>query len=277
MRPQNDRRKAHVDEMTGRIAHRVRTIALFAAVIASSGAILSQPRARAQSTPAAATKPAATAAIAAPAAVAAVHSPAPPNAAATPNATAPIDKASAQTSTARGHIDGAIAETPGELEYRHTTDASVMDSQNWALMAYKRRHQLILYFKGRMYKTYHAVFGRSPESGTKLWAGDRRTPEGLYVIVRKYKSRRYKRFLRINYPNKLDRHRYEDLRERGVVPIIDGRPRPEGNAIGIHGTDEDILNRGDIDWTTGCISVDNDAIMELDRLVPNGTIILIKP
>ena len=264
--------------MTGRIAHRVRTIAVFAAVIASSWAILSQPRAHAHSsTSALGAKSAATAAIAAPAAVAAVHPPATPNAAATPNTTAPIDKTSAQTSTARGPIDGASAVTPGLLAYRHTTDASVMDSRNWALTAYKRRHQLILYFKGRMYKTYHAVFGRSGESGTKLWAGDRRTPEGLYVIVRKYHSRRWKRFLKINYPNQTDRHRYEGLREKGVVPIIDGHPRPEGNAIGIHGTDEEILNQGDIDWTTGCISVDNDAIMELDRLVPNGTMILIKP
>ncbi len=257
--------------MTGRFVHRVWTIAVFAAVVASSGAILSQPRARAQSNPAAAAKPAATAAITAPAPLATVYPPAPPNAAAL------MDKASAQSSTARGKIDGASAATPGELEYRQTADASVMEARNWALMAYKRRHQLILYYKGRMYKTYHAVFGRSPESGTKLWAGDRRTPEGLYVIVRKYNSRRWKRFLRLNYPNKVDRYRYEDLRERGVVPIADGRALPEGNAIGIHGTDREILNHGDIDWTTGCISVDNDAIMELDRLVPTGTIVVIEP
>ncbi len=97
------------------------------------------------------------------------------------------------------------------------------------------------------------------------------------MIVRKYNSRRWKRFLRLNYPNKVDRHRYEDLRERGVVPIADGRALPEGNAIGIHGTDREILNHDGIDWTTGCISVDNDAIMELDRLVPRGTIVVIEP
>ncbi len=154
--------------MTGRFVHRVWTIAVFAAVIASSGAILSQPRARAQSNPpnqpnpAAAAKPAANPAIMVPAPVATVYPPA------TPNAAAPIDKTSAQSSPARGQIDGASAETPGELEYRQTADASVMDARNWALMAYKRRHQLILYYKSRMYKTYHAVFGRSPESGTKL-------------------------------------------------------------------------------------------------------------
>ena len=243
--------------MTGRIAHRVRTIAVFATVIASSGAILSQPRARAQSTPAAAAKPAATAAIAAPGAVAAVHSPAPPNAAATPNATAPIDKAAAQTSTARGHIDGASAETPGELEYRHTTDASVMDSRNWALMAYKRRHQMILYFKGRMYKTYHAVFGRSPESGTKLWAGDRRTPEGLYVIVRKYiraaaSSASCASTIRTSSTPPLrrlarERRRADHRRAAAAGGRRDRNPRHGRCAFS---------TSGDIDWTTGCISVE---------------------
>jgi len=38
--------------------------------------------------------------------------------------------------------------------------------------------------------------------------------------------------------------------------------------LGIHGTDLPILNSGNVDWTTGCISVDNDDISELAR-VPN--------
>jgi len=239
--------------MTGRIAHRVLTILVFAAV-----AGISAPRAHAQAiSPSAQPAPAATGAVAYPssrtAASAAVPSP------------------------AREQIDGASIEAPGELAYRRTADASVLDKQNWALMAYKRRHQLSLYYQGRLYKAYHAVFGRSPESGTKRWSGDRRTPEGLYVIVKKYHSRRWKRFLRLNYPNKVDRYRYEALREEGIVPINGGRPLPAGNAIGIHGTDVPILNRDDIDWTTGCISVDNQAIMELDRLVPIGTIVVIEP
>ncbi len=246
------------DQMTGRSVHRVlniliRTILVFAAV-----AGISAPRARAQTvSPPAQSAPAAT--------VAAVY---PPSHTAAP---------AAIPSPAHAQIDGATTETPGELAYRRTADASVLDKHNWALMAYKQRHQLILYYQGRLYKTYHAVFGRSPESGTKLWAGDRRTPEGLYVIVKKYPSRRWKWFLRLNYPNKVDRNRYEALREQGIVPISGGRPLPEGNAIGIHGTDMPILNQGDVDWTTGCISVDNQAITELDRLVPIGTMVVIEP
>jgi murein L,D-transpeptidase YafK len=136
---------------------------------------------------------------------------------------------------------------------------------------------LIVYYKSRLFRSYRAVFGRSSQPGTKLWAGDRRTPEGLYVIVRKRASRRWKRFLKLNYPNKVDRYRYAEMREAGVVPIAAGRPLPAGSAIGIHGTDAPILNRANLDWTTGCISVDNDAILFLDRLLPLGTIVLIEP
>jgi hypothetical protein len=175
------------------------------------------------------------------------------------------------------HLDGVAAQTPGEREYDETEDDSVLDPHNWAVMAYKSRHEIVVYYKSRLYKIYHAVFGRSPEAGTKLWEGDRRTPEGLYVIVKKYPSKRFRCFLRLNYPNKVDRIRYQELRDEGSVPIDGGRPVPEGTAIGIHGTDEPVLNRGNIDWTTGCISIDNDAIEELDRLLPVGTIVVIKP
>jgi L,D-transpeptidase-like protein len=173
--------------------------------------------------------------------------------------------------------DGILVRTPGLALYDSTTDASILDPQSWALMAYKSRHELILYYKGRLFKIYHAVFGRSHELGTKQWAGDRRTPEGLYVIVKKYPSTRWKWFLRFNYPNRVDRYRYEAMRDEGLVPVAEGRPLPPGSAIGIHGTDQAILNRSNIDWTTGCISVDNDAVFELDRLLPIGTIVVIKP
>ena len=51
----------------------------------------------------------------------------------------------------------------------------------------------------------------------------------------------------------------------------------EGGAVGIHGTDLPILNVGNVDWTTGCISIDNDAISELARLLPIRTLVVIKP
>ncbi len=170
--------------------------------------------------------------------------------------------------------------TAGECGLRDTRDDSFEDPINWSVTIFKSRHQLLLYYKGRLFHTYHAVFGRSPEAGTKLWQGDLRTPEGVYTIIQKHDSTRWKRFLSINYPNSVDIQRYGQLHEAGEVPPDEDdhrQPRPVGGEIGIHGTDEPRFNQWNINWTAGCISVDNGDIMELDRLLPVGTLVIIKP
>ena len=197
---------------------------------------------------------------------------------ATPGPDSGEGRASASSAQSPAERDG-LAELPGERAFRQTHDASVMDPTSWAVMAYKSRHQVLVYFKGRLFGTLHAVFGRNRSTGTKLWQGDSRTPEGLYTIVKKYPSRRFHWFLRLNYPNKVDRIRYEGLREDDQVPMDEqeGKIARAGGAIGIHGTDQPILNSGNVDWTTGCISVDNDAVFKLYELLPLGTIVVIKP
>src|SRR5216684_359398 len=161
----------------------------------------------------------------------------------------------------------------GQRLFNQDHDASLLDPSNWSVMAYKSRYRLDVYYKGHLYTTYHAVFGRSLASGAKLWEGDRRTPEGAYHIVAKHPSGRFRYFLRIDYPNDVDRVRFAELREDGKIP---GRVR-EGGEIGIHGTDNPILNIGNVNWTTGCISIDNSDIVELARLLPIGTLVVIKP
>jgi lipoprotein-anchoring transpeptidase ErfK/SrfK len=197
-----------------------------------------------------------------------------------PRATVRPTPTATPTPPAQVKIDGVRTDrvaTPGQLLFKATRDISFMDPLSWSVSVFKKRHQLILYYKGRMFKTYRAVFGRSFEPGTKLWEGDRRTPEGVYTIVEKHPSRRWDWFLTLNYPNLLDRRRYEQLRDGGVVPNHDGRPIGVGGKIGIHGSDEPKLNSGNINWTTGCISVDDEDVEELKRLLPDGTIVIIKP
>ncbi|MFZ0248110.1 L,D-transpeptidase family protein [Candidatus Binatus sp.] len=197
-----------------------------------------------------------------------------------PRATPTPTPTATPTPPAQVKIDGVRTDrvpTPGQLLFKATRDITFMDPLSWSVNVFKRRHQLIVYYKGRMFKTYHAVFGRSFEPGTKLWEGDRRTPEGVYTIVGKHPSRRWDWFLTLNYPNLLDRRRYEELRDGGAVPSEDGHPVGVGGRIGIHGSDEPLLNRGNINWTTGCISVDDEDVEELKRLLPDGTVVIIKP
>jgi hypothetical protein len=147
------------------------------------------------------------------------------------------------------------------------------DPFDWAVYAYKSKHRLEVYYRGHLYRTYHAVFGRSQVAGAKLWEGDRRTPEGDYLIIGKHPSTRFEWFLQINYPNAEDHARFEQDRAAHLIPTS----AHEGGEIGIHGTDSPFLNVADIDWTTGCISVDNTDIRELAHLLPVGTLVVIKP
>ena len=144
---------------------------------------------------------------------------------------------------------------------------------NWSVTATKSRHQIEVFYKGRPYKTYHAVFGRSRFGGAKQWEGDRRTPEGSYLIVSRHRSARFRWFLKINYPNAIDQNNFAHLQAVGDIP----RGMHEGGSIGIHGTDLPILNIGNVNWTTGCLSVDNSDISEIARLLPIGTLVIIKP
>lgn len=155
----------------------------------------------------------------------------------------------------------------------HTSASMLRNPFNWAVHAYKSRHRLDVYFQGHLYKSYHAVFGRSRWAGAKEWEGDLRTPEGNYLIVAKHPSRRFGWFLRINYPNAIDEARFDHLRADHEL----SRRAREGGQIGIHGTDNPLLNVGDVNWTTGCISVDNSDIIELARLLPTGTLVVIEP
>lgn len=152
-------------------------------------------------------------------------------------------------------------------------DGAASDPMSWSVYAYKSSHKIEVFYKGHPYKIIPAVFGRSRWAGGKQWEGDRRTPEGTYLIIDKHRSRRFGWFLRINYPNAEDLNHFAELRAEHEIPA----GARAGGQVGIHGTDNPVLNTGNIDWTTGCVSVDNGSIRELARLLPIGTLVVIKP
>jgi len=182
-----------------------------------------------------------------------------------------------------GHAGGKLAEVapplmPGRKMYLEEHDqADVHASTSWAVMAHKSRQELVVYYKSRLYKKYHAVFGRNLDRSVKIYEGDRRTPEGAYRIISKETNPRFTRFLGIDYPNGVDMMRYRESKAAREIPKVDGRLIGQGGRIGIHGTDDPRLNRTGVNWTTGCISVNNGDVLELDWLLPVGTYVIIKP
>jgi hypothetical protein len=135
-----------------------------------------------------------------------------------------------------------------------------------ALLVDKATHRLSLVVDGEVKRRYEVSFGRRPE-GPKLHEGDRRTPEGLYRVTMK-KDRgqtRFHRALLISYPNARDRQVYRRAKTEGRVPP----GRGIGGLIELHG------GGTGVDWTDGCIALENDDMDDLFKRVRVGTPVVI--
>jgi murein L,D-transpeptidase YafK len=126
----------------------------------------------------------------------------------------------------------------------------------------KSTRTLTLFNHDQVLKTYKVALGGDPV-GPKVKAGDKKTPEGEYVIDSKNAHSRFHLALHISYPNAADRER---ARRLGVSP---------GGGVEIHGLEAKYALVGSlhrqVNWTAGCIAVTNPEIEEIYKLVPVGT------
>jgi murein L,D-transpeptidase YafK len=135
---------------------------------------------------------------------------------------------------------------------------------------------LDVYRYGERIRSYPAVFGQAGNRERKLYEGDMATPTGLYAIIGDHYHDRWEHFFLLDYPNAADARRYQTAMFDGDVPARGRGIAGIGGAVGIHGTDKPWLNRQNVDWTWGCISIDNDGVRELASLVYVGTPVLIE-
>jgi murein L,D-transpeptidase YafK len=146
-------------------------------------------------------------------------------------------------------------------------------NEPWFVVIRKSCRTLDVYRNGERVRSYSAVFGMGGIRDPKLYEGDRRTPVGLYSIIEKRRHPRWGHFFLLDYPNERDTRRYWVALQEGAVPPGAG----VGGAVGIHGTDKPNLNRLNVDWTWGCISLANSDVEDLNALIPVGTPVLIEP
>lgn len=132
----------------------------------------------------------------------------------------------------------------------------------------KHKRKLDLISNNHIIKSYKISLGRVPK-GHKEYEGDKKTPEGLYVINDKNPNSGYHKNLGISYPNELDKKHAESI---GKSP---------GGLIKIHGIKNGFgwIGRFHLlfDWTLGCIAMTDREIDELYENVKIGTPIEIKP
>jgi murein L,D-transpeptidase YafK len=145
--------------------------------------------------------------------------------------------------------------------------ADAPSEQADALLVLKKQHELQLFQKGKLIRTYKVALGIGGLA-PKEREGDARTPEGHYTIDSRNAVSHYHKGLHVSYPNAEDRKRAAKL---GVSP---------GGAIMIHGLPNGKGYLGALhrqwDWTLGCIAVTNEEIDEIWKLVPLGTTIEIR-
>jgi hypothetical protein len=100
--------------------------------------------------------------------------------------------------------------------------------------------------------------------GDKIQKGDKATPEGKYsVSVKKTGSKTiYYKSLEINFPNNDDKLRFEQEKANGRIP----KNAKIGGSIAIHGEG----GKG-IDWTEGCVALENKDMDSLFSLCKVGT------
>lgn len=173
----------------------------------------------------------------------------------------------APTGTIEAHAGPSARMPPGSAEGQTTPG-------RWILVR-KTDRTLSVFDAERRLKTYAVVLGRDPVA-PKRYEGDRRTPEGSYRVVAKSAHQRWQRFLLLDYPNADNLEEYARSRARGLVPTRGGRVAGTGGAIGIHGTEDDELNRKGVNWTYGCISLVSRDVQELYDLVSVGTPVVIE-
>lgn len=133
----------------------------------------------------------------------------------------------------------------------------------------KAERKIFLMQGGVPVKEYPISLGLRPV-GHKVFEGDMRTPEGIYVLDWRKSNSKFYKAIHISYPNPEDAALATSLgKSAGGMIMIHGLPNKRKNLDENH-----FLGW---DWTEGCIAVTNQAMDEIWNSVADGTPIVILP
>jgi murein L,D-transpeptidase YafK len=136
------------------------------------------------------------------------------------------------------------------------------------VVVHKADRRLYLMHGGTVVRAYKIALGLNP-IGTKERAGDFRTPEGEYRLVRRNPRSDYFLSMQVSYPNATD---LKHAKRNHWVP---------GGSIMVHGLPNQLKHDPayyeNVDWTDGCIAVSNADMLEIWLLVPDNAPIEIDP
>ena len=178
-----------------------------------------------------------------------------------------IDKAENIIQNATREMSQVISEYFSHIpQWEQWVAASIQesaDSQKVVLIVNKMEHYLEVFRDGIQVAQFDIEMG-SNWIGHKEYRGDKATPEGHYLIVKKREKRKtiYYKALELNYPNVFDEEQFNKNLENGRLPWN----AEIGGSIEIHGEGGTGSN-----WTNGCIALTNSDMDSLFTLVEEGT------
>jgi murein L,D-transpeptidase YafK len=143
-----------------------------------------------------------------------------------------------------------------------------VDKKISKLVVFKKERVMKVYSSEEVIKVYHISIGKN-SVGDKISQGDKRTPEGSYIINDKNAGSGYHKNLGISYPNQADRSAAKSM---NVDPGGDIKIHGLQNGLGFIGKFHRVMN-----WTAGCIALTDDEVDELYNQVEIGTPIIIMP
>ena len=133
---------------------------------------------------------------------------------------------------------------------------------------FKSDRKLQVLSAGVVLHEFHIVLGRNSK-GHKIQEGDKRTPEGTYILDYKKPDSSFYKAIHISYPNAND---FASAKARGVNP---------GGQIMIHGQMNGLgwlsFISQRFDWTNGCVALTNNDMETLWSSVKQGTKVEIYP
>ncbi len=201
-------------------------------------------------------------------------------------------------------LSGSGSDVNAEIE---SLIKNIFQKYNGEHIIYINKKNFMLYVYNRdltVAVSYKIGYGLNPDKKTKLYAGDSRTPEGIYKVTEilsldadkksiayrklrdmnsvyfKAKEGHYKfgrkdvdlgynaygpRFFRIDYPNSEDTKRYNSALAKGMIPKYRGKIQSIGSGIAIHGN-ADEASIGQL-ASSGCIRMYNNDIVTLDKYI----------
>jgi len=166
---------------------------------------------------------------------------------------------------------------------------NVISASEFEIHVNKQANSLIVLQGKNIIKQYSISIGRGGVGDKKI-VGDKKTPIGEYYVTRLKNSEKFHYFFGLNYPNQKDGligykrklitlSQFKAIKRASINKVTPPQNTRLGGAIGIHGigkqTKQKLLIHKNINWTEGCIAVENHEVRELKKYIKIGTLVKI--